>query len=110
MATRYARTPLAMCALIRALIFLAIALIAVPVNAQQPQTQPQTPSAAQAPLVDPDASAVKEQNLLRESPRIEGTLVIPEPRESVMIQPACRAWGFLHEVLLHWICDIVIYT
>src|SRR5258707_1957768 len=108
MATRYARTPLAMCTLICAFIFLGIALIAAPVNAQQPQSQPQTPSAAQAPLVDPDASAVKEQNLLRESPRIEGTIVIPEPRERVLIQPAGRGWRFFHEVLLHWIGAVVI--
>ncbi len=108
MATHCMRTPLAMCTLICAFIFLGIALIAAPVNAQQPQSQPQTPSAAQAPLVDPDASAVKEQNLLRESPRIEGTIVIPEPRERVLIQPAGRGWRFFHEVLLHWIGTVVI--
>jgi len=108
MASLCTRTPLAICALICALIFFGIAPIAVPANAQQPQSPPQTSSAAQAPLVDPDASAVKEQDLLRASPRIEGTIVIPEPRESVLIQPAGRAWRFFHEVLLHWIGAVVI--
>ncbi len=108
MATLCARTPLAICALICALIFFGIAPIAVPANAQQPQSQPQAPSAAQAPVIDPDASAVKQQDLLRQSPRIEGTIVIPETRESVLIQPAGRAWRFFHEVLLHWIGAVVI--
>jgi formate dehydrogenase subunit gamma len=108
MATLCTRTPLAICALICALICLGIALIAGPADAQQPQSPPRTSSPAQVPLVDPDASAVKEQDLLRESPRIEGTIVIPEPRESVLIQPAGRAWRFFHEVLLHWIGAVVI--
>jgi len=108
MATLFARTPLAICALICALILFGIAPIAVPANAQQSQSQLQASSAAQAPSVDPDASAVKEPELLRKSPRIEGTIVIPEPRESVLIQPAGRAWRFFHEVLLHWIGAVVI--
>src|SRR5216684_3901733 len=103
MATLCARTPLAICALICALIFFGIDPIAVPANAQQSQSQPQAPSAAQALVINPDASAVKQQDLLRQSPRIEGTIVIPEPRESVLIQPAGRAWRFFHEVLLHWL-------
>src|SRR6266436_4306478 len=108
MATLCARTPLAICALICALIFFGIAPIAVPANAQQSQSQSQASSAARALVVDPDASAVKQQDLLRQSPRIEGTIVIPEPRESVLIQPAGRAWRFFHEVLLHWIGAVVI--
>src|SRR5260370_18919439 len=108
MATLCARTPLAICALICALIFFGIAPIAVPANAQQSQSQPQASSAAQAPVIDPDASAVKQQQLLRESPRIEGTIVIPEPRASVLIQPTGRACRFFHQVLLHWIGAVVI--
>lgn len=108
MASLCTRTRLAICALICALIFVGIAPIGVPANAQQSQSQPQASSAAQAPVVDPDASAVKEQDLLRQSPRIEGAIVIPERRESVLIQPAGRAWRFFHEVLLHWIGAVVI--
>ncbi len=108
MGTLCKRTPLAICALICGLIFFGIAPIADPANAQQSQSQPQAPSAAQALVINPDASAVKQQDLLRQSPRIEGTIVIPEPRESVLIQPAGRAWRFFHEVLLHWIGAVVI--
>jgi formate dehydrogenase subunit gamma len=108
METLCARIPTAICALICTLTFFGIAVIAFPVNAQQPQSRPESSSAAQAPVVDPDASAVKQQELLRQSPRVEGSIIIPEPRESVLIQPAGRAWRFFHEVLLHWIGAVVI--
>jgi hypothetical protein len=38
-------------------------------------------------LIDPDASAV---TLLRQFPRIEGEVVIPDKKEGVLIQPAER--------------------
>ena len=57
---------------------------------------------------DPTTSAVDEQTLLRQSPRIEGRIDIPNPRESVLIQPAGRTWDYFHEVILHWLGTIVI--
>ena len=70
------------------------------------------PSAAQQRNPDgtpnPTASAVDEQTLFRQSPRIEGRIDIPNPREAVLIQPAGRTWDYFHEVILHWFGAIVI--
>jgi formate dehydrogenase subunit gamma len=51
---------------------------------------------------NPDASAVHQQALLKQLPRIEGRIDIPDTRASVLIQPAGRNWDYFHEVLLHW--------
>jgi formate dehydrogenase subunit gamma len=71
-----------------------------------------TPSTAQQLNPDgspnPTASGVDEQTLLRQSPRIEGRIDIPDQRESVLIQPAGRTWDYFHEVILHWLGTIVI--
>jgi formate dehydrogenase subunit gamma len=71
-----------------------------------------TPSTAQQINPDgspnPTASGVDEQTLLRQSPRIEGRIDIPDQRESVLIQPAGRTWDYFHEVILHWLGMIVI--
>src|SRR5579859_5623477 len=56
---------------------------------------------------NPTASAMDEQTLLRKSPRIEGRIDIPNPREAVLIQPAGRTWDYFHEVILHWFGAIV---
>jgi formate dehydrogenase subunit gamma len=70
------------------------------------------PSAAQQRNPDgspnPTASVVDEQALLQQSPRIEGRIDIPDPRERVLIQPAGRIWDYFHEVILHWFGAIVI--
>jgi formate dehydrogenase subunit gamma len=58
--------------------------------------------------VDPDTSAVNEQTLLQQSPRITGRIDIPDKRSAVLIQPAGRQWDYFHEVLLHWGGAIVI--
>jgi formate dehydrogenase subunit gamma len=58
--------------------------------------------------IDPDASAVKEQTLLQQEPRIEGRIDIPDTRAGVLIQPAGRTWDYFHEVILHWLGAIVI--
>src|SRR3984957_21093605 len=58
--------------------------------------------------VDPDASAVKEQRLLEQAPRIEGRIDIPDRKASVLMQPAGRKWVYFHEVILHWLRAIVI--
>ena len=70
---------------------------AAPVRAQ-PQSAP----------VDPDASVVNEQTLLRQSPRIEGLIDQPDERARVLIQPAGRTWDHFHQVTLHWLGAIII--
>jgi formate dehydrogenase subunit gamma len=71
-----------------------------------------TPSTAQQFNPDgspnPTASGVDEQTLLRQSPRVEGRIDIPDQTESVLIQPAGRTWDYFHEVILHWLGTIVI--
>jgi formate dehydrogenase subunit gamma len=58
--------------------------------------------------VDPDASAVPEQRLLEQAPRIEGRIDIPDTKASVLMQPAGRKWDYFHEVTLHWLGAVVI--
>jgi formate dehydrogenase subunit gamma len=91
--------------LIAALVFFGIAAVALPACAQ-PQTPPQAQQ--QASDIDPDASAVNEQKLLQELRRIQGSILIPDQKASVLIQPDGRKWDFFHEVLLHWIGAVVI--
>jgi len=57
---------------------------------------------------NPTASVVDQQTLLKQVPRIEGRIDIPDTKESVLIQPAGRTWDYFHEVLLHWGGAIVI--
>jgi formate dehydrogenase subunit gamma len=57
---------------------------------------------------DPTASGVSQQTLLREVPRIEGYIDIPDTRASVLMQPAGRMWDHFHEATLHWFGAIVI--
>src|SRR5271154_1706112 len=88
------------CARIR-LIVTAIALFAViavasPVIAQQPNS------------VDPNADAVKEQQLLQQSNRIQGLGTIPDTKSYVIEQPMGRAWRQFHEVWLRWIGSIAV--
>src|SRR3981189_1437062 len=80
-----------------AAIVLSIIVLAAPAQSQQ-----------QPPLIDPDASAVNEQMLLRQFPRIEGEIAIPDKKESVLIQPAGREWRYFHEVILRWFGAIMI--
>ena len=62
----------------------------------------------QSPLINPDASVVSEQTLLRQSPRIEGDIDQLDERARVLIQPAGRVWDHFHEVTLYWLGAIVI--
>ena len=57
---------------------------------------------------NPTASAVSEEQLLQQSPRIEGQIDIPDERERVLMQPAGRQWDHFHEVTLRWSGAIVI--
>jgi formate dehydrogenase subunit gamma len=70
--------------------------LAAPINAQQDV------------LINPTASAVKEDQLLRQMPRVEGQITIPDRKERVLIQPEGRAWGYFHEVVLRWFGAITI--
>jgi formate dehydrogenase subunit gamma len=58
--------------------------------------------------LDPNASVVNEHALLQKLPRIEGQIVIPDTRASILIQPAGRAWVHFHEVTLRWLSAIAI--
>ena len=71
--------------------------LAAPAHAQQ-----------QSPIIDPTASVVNEQTLLRELPRIPGDIDQLDPRARVLEQPAGRVWDHFHEVTLYWVGAIVI--
>jgi formate dehydrogenase subunit gamma len=98
--------PWAILRTLAALVFLGVVATTIPANAQE-----RTPAAAAQPssVIDPDASAVNEQTLLREFPRIQGTILIPAQREDVLVQPDGRIWDYFHEVLLRWIGVVVIF-
>ena len=51
---------------------------------------------------NPTASVIDEATLLRQAPRVEGRIDIPDTKASVQIQPTGRTWDYFHEVLLHW--------
>ena len=89
-----------------ALAFLGVVATAIPANAQ---TQTPPASTHQSTVIDPDARAVNEHTLLREFPRIQGTILIPAQREAVLIQPDGRIWDYFHEVLLRWIGVVAIF-
>lgn len=81
---------------IAALAFLGLVILAPPAAAQQPSS------------VNPNASAVKEQQLLRELNRVQGRVTIPDQKEGVLIQQSGREWQVFHERTLRWIGAIVI--
>jgi formate dehydrogenase subunit gamma len=68
----------------------------------------QTASAQQPTMVNPQASAVKEGQLLDELNRISGRCTIPDQKACTIEQPAGRDWRHFHEVTLRWIGGIVI--
>src|SRR6266700_6277422 len=80
-----------------AIALAGVIALAAPAQAQQ-----------QRPIVDPDASVVNEQTLLRQLPRIEGDIDQLDPRARVLIQPAGRVWDHFHEVTLLWTGAVVI--
>jgi formate dehydrogenase subunit gamma len=57
---------------------------------------------------NPTASVTSERDLLKQFPRVEGRIDIPDTKAAVLIQPAGRTWDYFHEVLLHWGGAIVI--
>ena len=85
------------CIIIVALTILTLAI--TPVLAQQlgPDGAP-----------NPTASVASEQQLLLQSPRIEGLIAQPNERARVLMQPAGREWDHFHEITLRWLGTIVI--
>jgi formate dehydrogenase subunit gamma len=79
-----------------ALALLTLAIAAQPALAQQPTS------------VDPQASAVKENQLLQEFNRISGRCILPDQKACTIQQPAGRDWRHFHEVTLRWIGGLVI--
>jgi formate dehydrogenase subunit gamma len=71
-----------------------------------------TPSLAQKLGPDgapnPTASVTSQDTLLKQVPRAEGRIDIPDTKAAVLIQPAGRTWDYFHEVLLHWGGAVVI--
>jgi formate dehydrogenase subunit gamma len=57
---------------------------------------------------NPTASVVDQQTLLKQVPRVEGRIDIPDTKAGVLIQPAGRIWDYFHEVLLRWGAAILI--
>ena len=58
--------------------------------------------------VNPTASSVTEEQLLREFNRIQGRGTIPDTKSYTIEQPAGRDWRHFHEVTLRWIGAISI--
>jgi formate dehydrogenase subunit gamma len=83
-------------AVLGALALVFVAVSAVPLAAQQPNS------------VNPTASAVKEDQLLKELQRIQGRGSIPDVRSQTIEQPAGRDWRHFHEVTLRWLGAISI--
>jgi formate dehydrogenase subunit gamma len=79
-----------------ALTFVVLAMSSNPVAAQQPTS------------VDPTASAVSEQQLLRQFKTIQGRGSIPDTKSYTIEQPAGRDWRHFHEVTLRWIGAVAI--
>ncbi|MEX0751639.1 MAG: formate dehydrogenase subunit gamma [Xanthobacteraceae bacterium] len=81
---------------IGAMALLFIVVLAPPSSAQQPT------------MVNPNASAVKEDQLLRELNRVQGRITLPDQKAGVIEQPAGRDWQEFHQVTLRWIGAISI--
>jgi formate dehydrogenase subunit gamma len=78
------------------LALLALALCSYPAAAQQPNS------------VDPNASAVSEQQLLQQLQTIRGIGRIPDTKSYTLEQPAGREWREFHNVTLRWIGAVAI--
>jgi formate dehydrogenase subunit gamma len=79
-----------------ALALAFLVALSAPVSAQQPNA------------VDPNAAAVKEQQLLQQLKSIQGRGTIPDVRSYVLEHPVGRNWQEFHNVTLRWIGGIAI--
>jgi len=67
------------------------------------------PAGAQQPTsVNPTASAVKEDQLLRALGEVKGRGTIPDTKSYTIEHPAGRDWRHFHEVTLRWIGAVAI--
>jgi formate dehydrogenase subunit gamma len=78
-----------------AAVFMLITMVSV-----EAQQQPSS--------VNPTASSVQEQELLRQLQQVQGRVSIPNEEAGVLIQPEGRDWRQFHEVTLPWIGAIAI--
>ncbi len=90
-------TPMRMA--IGAIAMLCVFVIAAPLGAQT-----RNPDGS----VNPNASAVSEQQLFQELNKIQGRVTIPDKKEGVLIQPAGREWREFQQVTLYWVGAIAI--
>ncbi|MGH9807936.1 MAG: formate dehydrogenase subunit gamma [Terriglobia bacterium] len=65
-------------------------------------------SAQQPSSVNPNASAVQEQQLMHQLRAIQGLGTIPDKKSYVLEHPAGRDWRAFHNVTLRWIGGIAI--
>ncbi len=79
-----------------ALMLFAFAVASCPAAAQQPTS------------VDPNASAVSEQQLLQQLQTIRGLGSIPDTKSYTLEQVQGQEWRHYHEVTLRWIGAVVI--
>src|SRR6202051_4538702 len=80
------------------LLVVTVALLSIAVAATVPvYAQKLGPDGAP----NPTASVVDEQPGLKQAPRVEGRIDIPDTKAGVLIQPEGRTWECFHEVLLH---------
>src|SRR6516225_11963192 len=82
----------------------AMLLVAVFAVAPYAAAQQRNPDST----VNPTASSVTEEQLLREFNRIQGRGTIPDVRAYTIEQPAGRDWRHFHEVTLRWIGGVAI--
>lgn len=86
-------------AILGLVLLIAIAVSARFANAQQ-----------QPNLINPTASAVSEQQLLKELNRVQGRGTIPDVKSYVIEHPAGREWSKFRTVTLKWIGGIAILS
>jgi formate dehydrogenase subunit gamma len=90
---------------IRKCIQFVLAAIAFFVLANVPAVVAQAPGST-----DPNAQAVHEHRLLHDHYLITGVATIQDTRSYILEQPLGRVWRLVHEVWMHWIGGIVIFT
>jgi formate dehydrogenase subunit gamma len=89
---------------VRNLLFIACAALLIIAAVIPAQAQKLGPDGAP----NPTASVIDQATLLKQAPRIQGRIDIPDVKASVLEQPAGRTWAYFHEILLHWGGAVVI--
>jgi formate dehydrogenase subunit gamma len=65
-------------------------------------------SPVSAQTINPTASSVKEEQLLRELDRISGRVSIPDQRSADLVKPQGQEWRAFHQGAMQWIGGITI--